>query len=96
MTLPDGSTIIEPVLGERNSDRFPTYVRFDFKSSRSFTLPRGQLRLELEVVNLTDRKNVCCVDEFVFEQRADGTIDANREVSYWLGFTPSFSMQWEF
>jgi outer membrane cobalamin receptor len=95
-TLPDGSTEIEAVPGERNSDRFPTYARLDLKARRSFSLSRGRLWLTLEVVNLTDRKNACCLNDVFFVPQPDGTIDARRQFDYWLGITPSFSVLWEF
>ena len=95
-TLPDGSTGVVRVLGALNSDRFPTYGRLDLKVSRVLPLRDGRLRLDAEVVNLTDRQNACCVDELLFEVGADGTVDVEREVDYWLGITPSFSVSWEF
>ncbi len=95
-TLPDGSTEFERIAGERNTDRFPTYVRFDAKVSRSFSLSRGRLSLTLDVVNLADRENACCVDEFVFSSLPDGSVASWRELDYWLGITPSFSVTWEF
>jgi hypothetical protein len=94
-TLPDGSTRITRVLGPRNSDRFPDYARFDVKASRAFPLRNGRLRLDAEIVNLTDRKNACCVDEFFFAAGSDGTVDVKRELDSWLGITPSLSVSWE-
>lgn len=82
-------------LGPRNSDRFPDYARFDAKASRAFPLSGGRLRLDLEIVNLTDRENVCCVDEISFETREDGTVDVLRELDSWLGITPSLSVTLE-
>ena len=95
-TLPDGTTEVEPVLGPRNSARYSTYARLDAKVRRSFVLPHGRLWLTFEVVNLTDRKNVCCVDEFAFEPQPDGSVAVDREFDFWLGITPSFSVLWEF
>ncbi len=95
-TLPDGSVGVERVLGPRNSDRFPTYTRLDVKASRAILFAPGRLRIDLEVVNLTDRNNVCCVDEFLFDVRPDGTVDVRRELGFWLGITPSVSVLWEF
>ncbi len=94
--LPDGTTEVEPVLGRRNSERYSTYARLDAKVRRSFTLPHGRLWLTLEVVNLTDRDNVCCVDEFTFEPRPDGSVEVRNTFDFWLGVTPSFSVLWEF
>jgi outer membrane receptor protein involved in Fe transport len=87
---------LEAEMGDRNSDRFATYVRFDLKARRSFVLPRGRLWLSLDVVNLADRKNACCIDEFEFEFPEEGNPETVRELDYWLGRTPSFSILWEF
>jgi outer membrane receptor protein involved in Fe transport len=87
---------IEPVVGARNSDRFPDYLRIDLKVERTFALPLGRLRLDLVVMNVTDRENVCCVDDFSFQQRPDGSIETTPELNSWLGRTPSFSVLWDF
>jgi outer membrane receptor protein involved in Fe transport len=96
VTLPDGSTEIEAVPGARNTDRFSTYSRFDVKARRSFDVSRGRLWLTLEIVNLTDRDNPCCLDDVSFDPRPDGTIDVHRQDDSWLGIAPSFSVLWEF
>ena len=95
-TLPDGSTGIVATPGERNSDRFPVYARVDVKATRSFPLRRGRLRLEFEITNVTDRRNACCVDEFLFTTGAGGAIATEPVLDHWLGRTPSFSAIWEF
>ena len=86
----------ELVLGPRNTGRFPTYARLDLKVSRTISRARGRLRFQLEVLNVTDRANVCCVDELLLMPRDDGTVEVGRELDTWLGITPSFSAQWEF
>ena len=94
ITQPDGSLDIDEVLGRRNSERLSTYARLDLKVSRTFTLSSGRLRLDLDVLNLTDRENACCVDEFIFSLNPDGTITEQREIDNWLGITPSFTVVW--
>ena len=85
------------VLGLRNSDRFDDYARLDFKWSYWWTrLPRGRLRLDVEIVNLTDRRNICCVDEVSAAIDGDGAAQVVRELDAWLGFTPSAALTWEF
>jgi hypothetical protein len=93
---PDGSVLLEETLGVRNSDRFPRYARLDFKARRSFDLREGKLSLTLEALNLTDRANACCVDGFSYPRRTSGTADGRPDFDHWLGFTPSFSLLWEF
>lgn len=93
---PDGSTEIVAVPGERNSDRFPGYARLDLKTAYTTPLSRGRLRIEVDLTNVTDRKNVCCVDEFAFEPRPDGSFETRTSLDYWLGLTPSFQVLWSF
>lgn len=94
--LPDGSVRVDRVLGPRNSGRYPNYGRLDAKASRAFTLRQKRLRLELEVINLTDRQNACCVDEVLIETAPDGSPAVRRELDFWLGITPSLRLSWDF
>ena len=96
VTLPDGSTQIEPVPGPRNSARFPTYARLDLKTGRTIATVKGSVRVELSIANLTDRKNACCVDEVHFEAGPDGLIQTTTDLKYWLGITPSLQVLWKF
>jgi len=96
VTLPGGGTQIVETLGERNSDRFETYLRLDAKVARAFALPHGRLTVTAEALNLTNRENECCVDEFDFIPTAAGTVDVKRTFDYWRKLTPSFSVLWEF
>ena len=73
----DGELVLEPVLESRNSDRFPEYYRLDFKTRRHFQVGKGTLTFFLEILNLTDRQNVCCVEDFFLERRVDGSIVAS-------------------
>lgn len=91
--LVDGEA--EVVLGPRNSERFPDFARLDLMLTRRFPLRRGALRLEIDLVNLTDRDNVCCVDEAEAVLLPDGTAEPVRDLDLWLGFVPSASVAWE-
>jgi outer membrane receptor protein involved in Fe transport len=96
VTDPEGEPQFERVLGPRNSDRFPWYLRLDAKARRVIPVARGRLGITLDVVNLTDRKNACCVDNFTFAPGPDGTVDVREDLDHWLGITPSFALSWEF
>jgi len=91
-----GEDPFEVELGERNSDRFPRYVRYDLKARRGFALGDSRLWFTLEVVNLADRKNACCIDELLIVENPDGTAEINRLFDFWLGRTASFSVLWRF
>ena len=84
-----------PVIGPRNSRRYPTFASLDARISRSFDMPRGALTLFLEVTNLTNRQNVCCAD-FDLEEDADGNdvLDAGRD--FWPPLLPAIGVLWEF
>jgi outer membrane receptor protein involved in Fe transport len=92
----DGSTTIEPVPGERNSARLPAYARLDLKAGRKLDTRRGTLRVELSVLNTTDRDNACCIDEVVFVERPNGDIDTEVTYDSWLGITPVLQLLWQF
>ena len=96
VTLANGSTTIEPVAGLRNSARLPTYARLDVKTGRSFMTSKGNVRVELSIVNLTDRKNACCVDDVYFVTGTDGSVATRTTLKYWLGITPSLQLIWAF
>jgi len=86
----------EAVPGPRNSRRYATYARLDLKARRAIALQRGRLWLSLEVINLTDRRNACCVGDFRIESSPGGTVEAVPEFDAWLGVTPSFAVSWEY
>lgn len=92
----DGEEIPEFVVGSRNTARYPEYHRLDVRASKSFTLSRGELRLILEVLNLTNRENVCCTDDFHAIVNEDGTLTAVPEERYWAPIVPSIAVTWSF
>lgn len=96
VSLPGGGTRFDPVFGERNSERFPYYLRLDATASRAFALPGGSLRVDVGILNLTNRENPCCTDGLVFLPRADGSVGVDRELESWPGMTPTFRLVWEF
>ena len=83
-------------VGERNAARNPYYQRLDLRAVRNLSVPRGELSLVLEVTNLLDRDNVCCVDEFIVHRRPDGSVSLERRDVGWLPRVPSFGVSWRF
>jgi hypothetical protein len=49
------------VPGPRNAERLGPTRRIDFRASRTFAAGAGSLRTYVELTNITDRDNVCCV-----------------------------------
>ena len=86
----DGAPVLE--LGPRNSIRLPTYVRFDGKIGYVTRIRGTELRFDLEVLNIADRDNACCVDEPELGVDAAGNPVVMSEIYPWLGITPSFAI----
>ena len=80
VTQDDGSTTIEPVVGLRNSARFPTSARLDLKTGRAIATSKGNVRM----------------DELSFTALPEGRIDTRTTHDYWMGITPSFQVLWTF
>ena len=94
---PDGSLEQVLIIGPRNSDRLPGYRRFDARFRRGFTTRRGdRVWLTLDIANLTDRENPCCVGDFVFDSGPPGPVDVIKLYDSYLGIRPAFSVLWEF
>ena len=96
VVAPDGTSTIQPILGARNSARYPAYHRLDMKAGRHIPLGRGTLTLFLEVTNLYRQDNVCCVQSFEFLPRSDGSVDVDQKEGFWLKQLPVFGLTWEF
>ena len=91
----DGEAELEPVIGKRNSKRYPAFASLDARVSRRFDVRRGALTVFLEVTNLTNRRNVCCSD-FDLEEDANGddVLDAGED--FWPPLLPAVGFLWEF
>ncbi len=92
----DGEIQYVAVAGPRNADRHATFASLDFRVSRTWKLRRGSLMAFLEVSNLTNRENPCCLD-FDYEEDEDtGENVFERGVDYWLPLLPAIGVLWEF
>jgi outer membrane receptor protein involved in Fe transport len=94
--LPDGSLGIIPIIGPRNSERFPSYHRLDLRISRSMDVKGTVLKAFLNVANLLDRDNVCCVESFDYHLAPDGTVAVEREDRHGLRRVFTFGLSWTF
>lgn len=83
------------VLGKRNADRYASYNSLDFRITRTFELPRGQLDAFIEASNLTSRGNPCCT-EYELVRNEAGNYELRREFDEWLPLVPSFGVLWRY
>jgi len=92
----DGEPEIEPILGERNSARYSAYARLDLRVGKLFPTAHGGLTLYLEILNLTNRKNVCCTEDFQFDVAPGGSVKVIPELRYWAPIIPTLGIGWQF
>ena len=92
----DGATTVEAVPGARNAARLPTYARLDLRAGRTLPLSRGSLRVELSVLNATDRANACCLDEVTVVPVPGGGFATETTYDASLGITPALQVLWTF
>ena len=87
---------VELVPGPRNGARYPAYYRLDLRAGKTFTTRAGEVTITLEVLNLTDRKNLCCVEDLTYEVGDDGEVVVTPEYGTWAPMVPSLGVQWRF
>jgi outer membrane receptor for ferrienterochelin and colicin len=92
---PDGSYEVQGYAGPRNGERLGSYARVDLRANRDVLLANSKLSFYLEVTNLLDRQNECCVENYHVGPGRPAPVLVI-EKSYWLPILPSFGVQWEF
>jgi outer membrane receptor protein involved in Fe transport len=95
VTLVDESTGPKTLIGARNSARFGDFNSLDLRVSRRFPMARGELDLYLEISNLANERNPCCLDIDAV-QDAGGEWTLRRDVNHWLGVVPSLGVLWRY
>jgi len=93
--LPGGDYAVEGVVGERNAARLDSYARVDLRANRDFMLENSKLSFYIEVTNMFDRQNQCCIEDYDVAAGRPAPVLVIRE-GYWLPVLPSFGIQWEF
>ncbi len=81
--------------GERNGERLPDFKRLDMRVTHLTELPRGRLTFFMEITNLLNEKNPCCVD-FEFEIDSQGEVQVIRDYDYWMPIFPSLGMTYSY
>lgn len=92
----EGESDVEPTVGTRNSDRYPSYFRLDLRVSKLFRTTHGELTVYVEVLNATNRDNVCCTEDFAFAVGPDGAVTTVPELRSWAPLIPSIGIGWRF
>jgi outer membrane receptor protein involved in Fe transport len=88
---PDGTERLILEVADRNASRYSVFHTLDVRVSRDFEISRGDLTVFLEVTNLYDRANACCIE---YSLATDGSL-ASRD-KHWLPLVPSLGVNWRF
>ena len=81
--------------GPRNAIHHGTYASLDVRMSRRFDVRRGSLLAFVEISNVTNRRNECCLDWDVIEDPG-GEDTLERGLDYWMPLLPAIGVLWEF
>jgi hypothetical protein len=82
------------VLGARNGERLPAFARLDLRVSRRLRLGGQELRLQGELFNLLNRRNVCCVESYELVPGAGGEPSLRTVEGLGLRLTPTIGIAW--
>jgi len=76
------------------SGRYSAFHTLDVRVSREFSLRRGDLTAFLEVSNVLDRQNACCLEYSVATSAGAAELVATEQ--HWLPLVPSLGIIWKF
>jgi len=94
--LPDGTYEVQGTTGPRNGERLDPYMRLDLRVNRDVIFDRSKLSFYLEVTNLLDRDNECCVESYHVDSSPGHAPWLEVETGYWLPMLPSLGFEWQF
>jgi hypothetical protein len=86
------------IIGPRNVERLRAFASLDFRVSRRWKLQHGSFMAFLEISNMGNRSNECCLDWDLLEDEDEnaGEIGLERGLDYWMPVLPAIGVLWEF
>lgn len=90
----DGEPINVAVPGLRNQFNHPTFSSLDVRLSRKFDVRKGSLLAFVEISNLFNRRNVCCIDWDLEGSAGNQSLEFSHD--YWMPLLPAIGILWEF
>ena len=77
--LPGGGMDVQGVVGPRNAEHFSAYTRLDLRANRDVQLKNSKLSFYLEVTNLLNSQNECCINDYHLEPgRSNSVVPRDR------------------
>lgn len=94
VTLDDSGTtpVAEP--GPRNAERIGAFRTLDLRVTRKLELESSRLAVFLEINNLLDRDNPCCIEYEILDEEEGGGLEL-KQLDY-LPRIPSLGFVWQF
>jgi outer membrane receptor protein involved in Fe transport len=93
VTGPTGAPDVTVKPDKLYGSRLPDYYRLDLRITRRKPIARGELRFFLDVVNITNHRNVLGYDYFKSPDPAGG-IRLDRDSETWFTILPSLGVSW--
>ncbi len=85
---------IDTDISQRNTQDFDDYFRVDVRVSRTVPMDRGEFKFFVEVFNVLNAENQCCVEK---HQLSIGPgVSASPSITSYFPFFPSFGFSWTF
>lgn len=93
-----GLTLVndELVAQSYNALRLPDFTSLDVRANRRVPTRRGELNWFIEISNLLDHANYCCLDYRYSPASAAGPASLALERDAVLGIVPNIGLRWEF
>ncbi len=85
---------VDAELSQRNQSSYGDYFRIDTRLSRTIDLKRGSFQFYVEIYNLLNTKNQCCVSDH--DLVYGPPLAASPNFDDYLPFFPSFGFVWTF
>lgn len=85
----EGEPEFVAVPGVRNAGRYPSFASIDVRLGRKWKLLRSRLTAFVEISNVTNRRNQCCLDWELEEDENTGEDVFERGVDYWMPLLPA-------
>ena len=92
---PDGSQDLILSTTPRNSLRYSTFHSLDMRISRQFDVGKGELTGFLDITNVYNRNNPCCL-EYTIQTDESGNQYIQTLQRNWLPIVPSLGVIWRF
>ncbi|MDX1555178.1 MAG: TonB-dependent receptor [Xanthomonadales bacterium] len=89
-----GLDFIGSDFSQRNKETYDDYFRVDVRLTRTVQLPRSTLEWYIEVLNVFDYNNECCIPDFNVDFGSGVSVRPN--IDDYLPIFPSFGLTWRF